>query len=65
MELKEKLEGRLAKLKQDFEAGNNDLRNRQDQINQLSASLMRVQGAISVLEEQLSTERTTASTTHE
>ena len=56
MELKEKLEARLAKLKQDFEAGNTELKKQQEQSNQLVSTLMRIQGAISVLEEQLAPE---------
>ena len=56
MELKTKLEARLAKLKQDFETGNTELKKQQEQSNQLVSTLMRIQGAISVLEEQLAPE---------
>jgi peptidoglycan hydrolase CwlO-like protein len=56
MELKTKLEARLAKLEQDFETGNTELKKQQEQSNQLVSTLMRIQGAISVLEEQLAPE---------
>jgi hypothetical protein len=51
MELKTKLEARLAKLEQDFETGNTELKKQQEQSNQLVSTLMRIQGAISVLKE--------------
>ena len=51
--MEEKLKARLETLKNDFEAGNKQLSNLQGQVNSLTTTLIRIQGAIQVLEESL------------
>jgi len=52
--MRERMEGRLAALRQECTAGETQLRRQEQQINSLRETLIRISGAILVLEELLS-----------
>lgn len=52
--MKERLQGRLDELKAEFEKGQTQLRELEAQETQLRQTLLRISGAIQVLEEELS-----------
>ena len=51
--MREQLEGRLAALKEEYQAGQKMLADLDRQREQLNATLLRISGAIQVLEEEL------------
>lgn len=51
--MKEKLEQRLKKLKEEFEAGQKQLAEMEERQTELRTTLLRISGAIQVLEEEL------------
>lgn len=52
--MREKIEARLAALRHEYTAGETQLRRQEEQINSLRETLIRISGAILVLEELLS-----------
>jgi len=52
--MRERIEARLATLRQEYAAGETQLRRQEQQINSLRETLIRISGAILVLEELLS-----------
>jgi len=53
MEMKKQLEKRLALLEKEMEAGQEQLRQLDEQRNKLTSTLLRISGAIQVLKEEL------------
>lgn len=51
--MKEQLQSRLEELKREFELGQNKLRELEEQETQLRQTLLRISGAIQVLEEEI------------
>ncbi len=60
MSMKEQLEQRLQQLKEEFQKGQQMLAEAEAQCQNIKESLMRINGAIQVLEEELSKEGTGA-----
>ncbi len=58
--MKEQLEKRLAELKSEFEAGQKMLADLEAKKNELQATMLRISGAIQVIEEMLTQEQPTA-----
>ena len=58
--MKEKLENRVAELKSEFEAGQKMLADLETKRRELEATLLRISGAIQVLEELLEKNETTS-----
>jgi len=61
--MREQLEERLSKLKSEFEAGQKMLSELDEKASKLRETLLRISGAIQVLEEVLKEEKTEASAT--
>ncbi len=57
--MKEQLEKRLAELKSEFEAGQKMLADLEAKKNELQATMLRISGAIQVIEEMLAQEQPT------
>lgn len=58
--MREQLQNRLAELKAEFESGQQRLAEVENQAAQLRQTLLRISGAIQVLEEELSTKQGTS-----
>ena len=56
--MREQLEQRLSKLKAEFELGQKQMEELEAQTNKLRTTLLRISGAIQVLEEELASEAT-------
>lgn len=54
--MKEKLEARLASLRQEYSAGQEQLRQLEERRNNLQQTMLRITGAIQVLEEAIADE---------